>query len=290
MTTATVAPRRRIPLPGAERTTWLRYVIAILAVFTYAVPLYIAVVNAFKTNEQIAQSPVALPAPFTLDNIVDVLTNPDSDMIGTLGRTAFVTATSVALIVLLGSMLGYYIGRNDRTFQRVLLIVLLLGLSIPSQVLLIPVSQVLRSVGLLSTYPGLILYNVAFYVPFAVLIFSRFMKSIPTELDEAAAIDGAGPLRTYFTIIFPLMRPAAASVTIFVSIWIWNDFVNPLILLGPATGTTIMAGLYRTLGQYTSDFGGVFAYMFVATLPVLILFLFLQKAFVSGLVAGASKG
>ena len=290
MTTATVAPRRRIPLPGAERTTWLRYVIAILAVFTYAVPLYIAVVNAFKTNEQIAQSPVALPAPFTLDNIVDVLTNPDSDMIGTLGRTAFVTATSVALIVLLGSMLGYYIGRNDRTFQRVLLIVLLLGLSIPSQVLLIPVSQVLRSVGLLSTYPGLILYNVAFYVPFAVLIFSRFVKSIPTELDEAAAIDGAGPLRTYFTIIFPLMRPAAASVTIFVSIWIWNDFVNPLILLGPATGTTIMAGLYRTLGQYTSDFGGVFAYMFVATLPVLILFLFLQKAFVSGLVAGASKG
>jgi raffinose/stachyose/melibiose transport system permease protein len=283
MTTSIQTPRRT-PLPGADRTTWLRYIIAILAVFTYAVPLYIAVVNAFKTNAQIASSPVALPAPFTLDNIVEVFTNPDSDMVGTLLRTVLVTASSVALIVLLGSMLGYYIGRNDRVFQRVLLIVLLLGLSIPSQVLLIPVSQILRGVGLLGTYPGLILYNIAFYVPFAVLIFSRFVRSIPVELDEA------GALRTYFTIIFPLMRPAAASVTIFVSIWIWNDFVNPLILLGPATGTTVMAGLYRTLGQYTSDFGGVFGYMFVATLPVLILFLFLQRAFVSGLVAGASKG
>lgn len=286
--TTTAVPRKR--LQRADRTSWLRYVIAVLAVFTYAAPLYIAVINAFKTNDQISKSPIALPSPFTLANISDVLTNPDSDMIGTLFRTVTVTATSVALIVLLGSMLGYYIGRNDRTFQRVLLIVLLLGLSIPSQVLLIPVSQILKSIGLLSTYPGLILYNVAFYVPFAVLIFSRFVKSIPHELDEAAAIDGAGPLRTYFTIIFPLMRPAAASVTIFVSIWIWNDFVNPLILLGPATGTTIMAGLYRTLGQYTSDFGGVFAYMFVATLPIVILFLILQRAFVSGLVSGASKG
>jgi raffinose/stachyose/melibiose transport system permease protein len=287
MTTSVVHRKR---LQSADRTTWLRYVIAVLAVFVYAAPLYIAVINAFKTNEQISLSPIALPSPFTLDNISDVLTNPDSDMIGTLLRTIAVTASSVALIVLVGSMLGYYIGRNDRTFQRVLLIVLLLGLSIPSQVLLIPVSQILKSVGLLNSYPGLILYNVAFYVPFAVLIFSRFVKSIPHELDEAAAIDGAGPLRTYFTVIFPLMRPAAASVTIFVSIWIWNDFVNPLILLGPATGTTVMAGLYRTLGQYTSDFGGVFAYMFVATLPVIVLFLFLQRAFVSGLIAGASKG
>ncbi len=282
--------KRRQHLVTAETTSWLRYVIAIVAVVVYTAPLYIAVINAFKTNDQIAKSPVELPAPFTLENIIDVFANPDSDLIGTLLRTVLVTGSSVVLIVLLGSMLGYYIGRNDGTFQRVLMIVLLLGLSIPSQVLLIPVTQILRSVGLLNTYAGLILYNVAFFVPFAVLIFSRFVRSIPHELDEAAAIDGAGPLRTFFTIIFPLMRPAAASVTIFVSIWIWNDFVNPLILLGPATGTTIMAGLYRTLGQYTSDFGSVFAYMFIATLPIVILFLFLQRAFVSGLVSGSSKG
>ena len=273
-----------------EKASWLRYVVAVLAVLVYAAPLYIAVVNVFKTNDQISAEPVSLPTPFTFENVIEVFANPDSDIVGTLIRTLIVTASSVVLIIILGSMLGYYIGRNDRTFQRVLMIVLLLGLSIPSQVLLIPVTQVLKIAGLLNSYPGLILYNVAFFVPFAVLIFSRFVKSIPEELDEAASIDGAGPLRTYFTVIFPLMKPAAASVTIFVSIWIWNDFVNPLILLGPGTGTTIMTGLYRTLGQYTSEFGGVFAYMFIATLPIVILFLFLQRAFISGLTSGASKG
>jgi raffinose/stachyose/melibiose transport system permease protein len=273
-----------------NHASFLRRIIATLAVIVYAAPLSISIINTFKSNEQIMLSPVSLPDPATMENVVDVLTNPDSDIWGTLIRTALITASSVLLIVILGSMLGYYIGRNDGPFQRSLTVALLLGLAIPSQVLLIPVSQVLKAVGLLNTYFGLVIYNVAFFVPFSMLIFSRFVRSIPTELDEAAAIDGAGPLRTYFTVIFPLLRPAAASVTIFVSIWIWNDFVNPLILLGPETGTTIMAGLYRTLGQYTSNYGSVFAYMFLATLPIIILFLMLQKAFVSGLTSGASKG
>jgi raffinose/stachyose/melibiose transport system permease protein len=275
---------------GDNHATFLRRIIATLAVIIYAAPLSISIINTFKTNEQITLSPASLPDPPTMENVLDVLTNPDSDIWGTLIRTALITASSVLLIVLLGSMLGYYIGRNDRPFQRFLTVALLLGLAIPSQVLLIPVSQVLKSVGLLNTYFGLVIYNVAFFVPFSMLLFSRFVRSIPTELDEAAAIDGAGPLRTYFTVILPLLRPAAASVTIFVSIWIWNDFVNPLILLGPETGTTIMAGLYRTLGQYTANYGSVFAYMFIATLPIVILFLMLQKAFVSGLTSGASKG
>jgi raffinose/stachyose/melibiose transport system permease protein len=282
--------KSKISKQSENYTSPIRRIVAVTAVTIYAAPLYIAIVNAFKENSQIVTAPAALPAPFTLANVSDVLTNPDSDMWGTLLRTALITASSVFLVVLLGSMLGYYIGRNDRPFQRVLTVALLFGLAIPSQVLLIPVSQVLKSVGLLNSYLGLVLYNVAFFVPFSMLIFSRFVKSIPTELDEAAAIDGAGPLRTYFTVILPLLRPAAASVTIFVSIWIWNDFVNPLILLGPETGTTIMAGLYRTLGQYTAEYGSVFAYMFLATLPIVILFLILQKAFVSGLTAGASKG
>lgn len=286
----TQVKKRKRAAYSENHTSVFRRVLAVIAVVVYAAPLYIAVVNAFKTNDQIVMAPAALPAPFTTANITDVLTNPDSDIWNTLVRTALITGSSVLLIVLLGSMLGYYIGRNDRTLQKVLTVVLLLGLAIPSQVLLIPVSQVLKSVGLLNTYVGLVLYNVAFFVPFSMLLFSRFVRSIPTELDEAAAIDGAGPLRTYFTVIFPLLRPAAASVTIFVSIWVWNDFVNPLILLGPATGTTIMAGLYRTLGQYTANYGAVFAYMFLGTLPIVILFLVLQKAFVSGLTAGAAKG
>ena len=267
-----------------------RYAFAVLAIAIYALPLYLAIINTFKTNKQIVQDPAGAPAPFTFNNVVKVLTDPESDLVPTLLRTVIITVLVVILAVLLGSMLGYYVARHESSVTRVLMLLLLLGLAIPSQVLLIPLSQTLRALGLMGTYAGLIVSDVGFFVPFAVLIFSRFIGSIPRELDESANIDGAGPLRTYFSIIFPLTRPAAASVAIFISVWVWNDFVNPLILLGPATGTTIMAGLYRTLGQYTSDFGTTFAYMFVASLPILIIFLALQRSFISGLTSGATKG
>jgi raffinose/stachyose/melibiose transport system permease protein len=267
-----------------------RYAFAVIAVAIYALPLYLAIMNTFKTNKQIVQDPAGTPAPFTLGNVVKVLTDPESDLVPTLLRTVIITVLVVILAVVLGSMLGYYVARHESPVTRVLMLLLLLGLAIPSQVLLIPLSQTLRAFGLMGTYAGLIVSDVGFFVPFAVLIFSRFIGSIPRELDESANIDGAGPLRTYFSIIFPLTRPAAASVAIFISVWVWNDFVNPLILLGPATGTTIMAGLYRTLGQYTSDFGTTFAYMFVASLPILIIFLALQRSFISGLTSGATKG
>ncbi|GGK93023.1 sugar ABC transporter permease [Salinibacterium xinjiangense] len=268
----------------------MRYIVAIAAIAAYALPLYLAIINTFKTNEQIIADPGGAPAPFTMGNVINVLTNPESDIPPTLLRTSLITLTVVTLVVLLGAMLGYYVARHDSAATRVLMLTLLLGLAVPAQVLLIPLTQTFRGLGIMGTYAALIISDVGFFVPFSVLIFSRFVRSIPKELDESASIDGAGPLRSFFLIIFPLTRPAAASVAIFVSVWVWNDFVNPLILLGPATGTTIMAGLYRTLGQYTSDFGTTFAYMFVASVPLLILFLALQRSFISGLTSGSTKG
>ena len=273
-----------------DRVSAGRYLISIVAIAVYALPLYLAVINTFKQNEQIVEDPAGAPKPFTLANVSAVLTDPESDIVSTLLRTVAITSIVVVVVVFLGSMLGYYMARNDSPVTRALMLFLLLGLAVPSQVLLIPLTQTLRTLGLMGTFAGLVISDVGFFVPFAVLIFSRFMGSIPRELDESASIDGAGPLRTYFSIILPLTRPAAASVAIFLSVWVWNDFVTPLILLGPGTGTTIMAGLYRTLGQYTSDFGTTFAYLFVASLPVLIIFLALQRSFVSGLTSGATKG
>ncbi|MET8943152.1 carbohydrate ABC transporter permease [Streptomyces sp. NPDC004542] len=278
------------PPAGGGRTTVRRYLAAILVTAGYALPLYLAIVNVFKPNAQITAHPMSLPSPFTLGNLISVFDSPDYDLVGTLVRTLVITAVSMACVVLLGSMLGYYLGRHQGPLQRVLTGVLLLGLAIPFQVILIPVTQVLRPLNLLNTYAGLVVFNVGYYIPFAVLVFSRFVREIPRELDEAAALDGAGPVRIFTRVVFPLMHPAMASVAIFVSVWVWNDFVNPLILLGPDKGTTIMTGIYRSLGQFNSDFGTTFAFMFVASLPLLILFLLLQKRFVSGLTSGATKG
>ncbi|WP_347599540.1 carbohydrate ABC transporter permease [Acrocarpospora sp. B8E8] len=133
-------------------------------------------------------------------------------------------------------------------------------------------TSVLKAFDLMATLQGLVLVNVGYYVPFGVLLFMGFVKGVPRELEEAAELDGASRFRVFWQVVFPLLRPASASVLIFLGVWIWNDFLTPLIVLGPDSGTTVTVGVYRAIGQYESDFGDLFAFMFLATLPILIFY------------------
>jgi raffinose/stachyose/melibiose transport system permease protein len=256
----------------------------------FFVPLYMALVNVFKEGAKIAPSPGSLPIPPTLDNIRQVLNRPDHLFWVSLTNSIIVTSLSIGVLTVLSAMLGHYLARTPSRWTRWLTLLLLSGLMIPPQVILKPITDVLREVGLMTTLPGLILFNVGYYVPFGVFVFSGFMRTIPIELEESAQIDGATRMQVFWRIVFPLLRPATASVLIFLGVWIWNDFLNPLIILGPSLGTTVTTGIYRSIGQYQQDFGALFAFMFLATLPVLIFFLFLQKHFVKGLTGGATKG
>jgi raffinose/stachyose/melibiose transport system permease protein len=268
----------------------VRSLVALLATAVFGIPLYLAVVNALKTNEQIRSAPAALPAPFTMSNITEVFASPNSTFLSNLLHSVLIAMPSVGGVILLGSMLGYYLGRTEGWAPRLLQAVLLIGLSLPFQVLLLPLSLILQTLQLQGSYAGLILFNVAYYVPFSAFVYARFMKTVPRELDEAAAIDGAGPLRTFAIIIVPLLRPTTASVMIFVGVWVWNDFLNPLILLGPSGGSTVTTGIYLAIGQFNTDFGTMFALTLLAALPVLVFFLVLQDRFVAGLTSGATKG
>jgi raffinose/stachyose/melibiose transport system permease protein len=163
-------------------------------------------------------------------------------------------------------------------------------LMIPTAVIVTPITQILRSLGLMNTVPGLVLANLGYYIPFGVFVFAGFVRSIPLELEESATMDGASPFQVFWRIVFPLLRPATASVLIFLGVWIWNDFLDPLIILGPGRGTTVTTGIYRSIGQYQANFGAMFALMFLATLPVLVFYLALQRHFVKGLTGGAVKG
>jgi raffinose/stachyose/melibiose transport system permease protein len=256
----------------------------------FFVPLYMALVNVFKEGPKIAPSPASLPIPPTLDNIRQVLGRSDHLFWVSLINSILVTSLSIGILTVLSAMLGHYLARTANRWTRWLTLLLLSGLMIPPQVILKPITDVLRQVGLMTTLPGLILFNVGYYVPFGVFVFTGFIRSIPIELEESAQIDGATRMQVFWRIVFPLLRPATASVLIFLGVWIWNDFLNPLIILGPSLGTTVTTGIYRSIGQYQQDFGALFAFMFLATLPVLIFFLFLQKHFVKGLTGGATKG
>ncbi|MEU0532988.1 carbohydrate ABC transporter permease [Amycolatopsis tolypomycina] len=268
----------------------VRPTFALLAGAVFFVPLYLVLANVFKRGERIAPSPASLPAPPTLANIQAVLTRPDGLFWVSLTNSIVVTVLSILALTVLSAMLGHYLARSTRRWTKVLTLVLLAGLMIPPQVILIPITDVLRVTHLMATLQGLILFNVGYYVPFGVFVFTGFIRGVPVELEEAALLDGANRMQAFWRVVFPLLRPATASVLIFLGVWIWNDFIDPLIILGPSQGTTITTGIYRSIGQYQADLGSVFALMFLATLPVLIFYLALQKQFVKGLTGGATKG
>ncbi|MGC3955189.1 MAG: carbohydrate ABC transporter permease [Propionicimonas sp.] len=267
-----------------------RLVTTLLVAAIFFLPLYVAIVNVFKTSDEVVASPLGLPTHPTLDNLVGVLTRTDRLYWDGLLNSLTLTGFSLVITTLLAAMSAHYLVRSDRLWGKVLLGIMLTGLMIPPAVIMLPITRILRAVELMGTMPGAILVNIGYYLPFAVFVFIGFVRSVPKELEEAASVDGASRMRTFWQIVFPLLRPASASVAIFLGVWIWNDFLTPLLVLGPGTGNTITVGIYRSIGPYQQDYGAVFAFMFLATIPVLVFYLAFQKHFVRGLTGGATKG
>ena len=271
-------------------TSPLRTLSALVVTAVFIMPIYLVLTNTFKPGSQIFAHPGTLPVPPTLENFRTVL-----DGQGQLFWTGLINSIQVTTLTVVGStalsgMMAHYLVRSKSRLAKAVTGLVLAGLMIPSAVTLMPLLQVLGRVHLMGTIPGLVLADIAANLPFGVLVFMGFIKSIPIDLEEAAALDGAGSMRTYWTIVFPLMRPAAASVLIFIAVGVWNDFVTPLIVLGPSNGNTVTVGIYTEISQYVSDYGAVFAFMVLATIPILLLFVFFQRYFVKGLLGGATKG
>ena len=252
--------------------------------------VFIVLINSVKESSQILGDPLGIPTKPTFQNFSKVLDPAQSDLLPGLKRSFIVTIVSALLTCVLSAGLAYTLARSRTRASKIFTAILLAGFMVPGQVLLVPLVEVLRRLHLLGSYLGLIFANVGFFLPFGVFVFTRFIRGISRELDEAAAIDGASKSRTFWVIIFPLLRPATASILIFLGVWIWNDFLAPLIILGPLTGQTVITGLfYQVSSRQITDYGTIFAYMIVASLPILVFFLTLQKQFISGLTAGATK-
>ncbi|OHD69103.1 MAG: hypothetical protein A2177_08385, partial [Spirochaetes bacterium RBG_13_68_11] len=233
---------------------------------------------------------LAIPfARLTLDNLARNLTSPNFNILIAYGTSFVISSLTVGFVILAATMMSYVISRHPRGFYRYSYVLLLAGLLVPAQVILLPLVQILRRLHLVSTVPGLLLANIAWYLPFASFIFVGYIRTIPTQLDESARIDGANELTIFFRIVYPLIGPAVASVIIFVALWTWNDFVNPLIILGSSRFYTVTIGVYRSVGQYTQKWDDVFAIVLLAILPVTMFYLFMQRYFISGMTAGALK-
>jgi multiple sugar transport system permease protein/raffinose/stachyose/melibiose transport system permease protein len=268
----------------------VRLIVAILVILAFVSPIYLTIVNAFKPERDIVSDPAAPPTHPTLSNLSTALSRPDHLLQLGLRNSVITVVCSVLLLIPLSSAFSFYISRRRTRLRAAILAMLAAGLMIPPQVVLLPTIHILTLVGLDHTYPGLILSNIGGgYLSFAVFVYVGFMRAIPEEIVEAARIDGATGLRIWWKIIMPLVRPATATVAIFLSLWIWNDFLNPLFILGPLQGQTITTGLYLSVGQFQMNYGQLFGIMFLAGVIPVVGYLAMQKQFIAGLTTGSTK-
>lgn len=267
---------------------WIKNTLVLFLSLVYLTPLYIAIVNSVKPYNEIIMSPLSLPKAFTLDNFAEAFRS--SNIIGLYKTSITITVSSVVLLILLASTSAYIIARRNKKIFSILYVFALAGIMVPPVVTLVPSIKTLSALNLLYTAPGLLLFYGGTYFSTTIFLYVGFIKSIPVSLDESAYMDGANAFQIFFRIIFPLVKPCTATAIIFLGMWIWNDFLNPMYILGSTSGRTITTGIYNAIGAYTSQWNLVFANVVLASIPIVLLYLSMQNQFMKGLTAGAVKG
>lgn len=260
--------------------------LVLLAIFVL-LPIYIAFANAFKNSDIILSQPLSIPIPPTLQNIRDVLTSPNTNLGEMYANSIVLMVIGTIITIIVSSMAAYYLARKKTKAAAGLRLYFMLGIMVPYVIVYLPLAILLRNMGIPLGVPVLIFVFVSGNISFATFMYTNYFYSLPIELEEAAAIDGASRMQIFWRILFPLVRPCTATIAIFVGLGIWNDFQTPL-LMGQIK--TITVGIYTAVGPHSANWGIVFAYVLFAAVPVIVAYLCFQKSFVEGLTAGAVKG
>jgi raffinose/stachyose/melibiose transport system permease protein len=278
-----------VRLRRAWSAVWVDGAALVVALVVFVVPFLFILLTAAKTRAEASQLEFSLPANWLLlDNIRAVITYGNNRMILALWNSTLLTVGSVTLIVLLSALVAFVLQRRQDRLASAVTALMLAGLIIPPAV--VPTVFLLQSIGLYKSLFGMILVEVAFAMPFAILVLRAFMASIPREIDEAAIIDGASPLRVFFSVILPLLRPAIITVIVVTSVAVYNDFTGPLYFLPGNQNVTAQLTLFNFQSQFNTQWNLLFADVVVVTIPPLIMFLFFQRQIVSGLTSGAVRG
>ena len=270
------------------RKSWLDVVALIVVGILYVVPFMFIFLTAAKPQAEAGLFQFTWPSQFQLfANIREVLAFGDNRMYRAFWNSIVLTVGSVSLIVFLSAFVAFVMQRrNDRT-AAVANAFVLSGLIIPPA--LVPTIFLLQRLGIYKTIPGLVFVEVAFLIPFAILVFRAFMATIPREIDEAAIVDGASPLQVFTQIILPLLWPAIVTVIVLTSVIVYSDFTLPTYFLPGKENITVQVTLFGFMSQFGSQWNLMFAAVLIITIPPLILFLFFQRQIVSGLTSGAIR-
>lgn len=258
------------------------------AAVIFIIPFLFMLVNSLKERRESNLLNLSLPEIFHWENYATVFSANNYQILTAFKNSILITACSVLLLVILGSMAGYVLQRRTDKAHRFINSLILTGLMVPAAIL--PTIWMMQNMHIYKTLFGMIMIEVALQIPFTIMLYRGFMNSIPEELEEAGYIDGCSKLKLFTAIIFPLLKPVSATVIILNAVTIFNDFTNPLYFLPGAKNVTVQLTLYKFMGQYSSSYNLLFADVIIIIIPMLILFIFFSKRIVSGMVAGAVKG
>lgn len=263
--------------------------ITLLVMAFYIFPIYIALMTALKSPKETAESIMALPTAICWDNFITGMRKTQFGR--AMVNSAIVTFPSVVLIVICSSMSGYTIARNGRRHKGIKAMdkVYLASMMIPFQVLMIPVYKMYKTLDLLNTRIGMILILTGVSIAYSTFLYVGFVKGIPMEIEEAALIDGCGPLRAFKEVVFPLLKPITATVASLHVMWLWNDFNMALILISKEEVRPLTVKQYYFFDEYSAQYGPAFAAAILGMIPVLLVFIVMQKHIVNGISAGAVK-
>jgi len=263
---------------------------AVLAsIIIFLVPFAFIFLTASKTRLEAAQLEFSLPSTWNLwQNVVDALSFRDYMLVLAFWNSTILTIGSVTLLVIFSAMIAYIWQRRRSRLNPWVNGLVLAGLIVPPAV--VPTIWVMQALHIFKTMPGLIFIEVAFGLSFSVLTFRAFIGSIPRELDEAAILDGAGPLRLFFQVIFPLLRSVIITIVVVQSVFVFNDFQNPLYFLPGNKNATVQLTLFNFQSQQSTSYNLLFATILLVTIPMLVMYIFFNKRIVAGLTGGAIKG
>ncbi len=283
------------------------YPMLVIAAAVFVAPIIIVLYNSFKNKLYIMSSPFSFPNANTFDltnytrgivnsgffgkwfsSLVGVYTS--SSVVGAFGRSVFITVSSVAVLVLFSSMAAWYINRSGSKLCRAIYYLLVFSMVVPFQMVMYTMTSVVMSASL-NNPVGIVFVYLGFGAGLSVFMYSGFVKSVPLEIEEAAMIDGCNPIQTFFKIVFPVLKPITVTVAILQTMWVWNDYLLPYLVLGSKYKTIPVAVQLAMQGAYGSvDWGSFMAMLVVAIIPIVVFYLFGQKYIINGVVAGAVKG
>lgn len=274
-----------------KKTNWTAMVVLILGLSAIVFPLYLTVIIAFKQPSEMTNSIsgiLSLPKTWSLSNFKEAMRV--TDFWRSLRNSLLITTITVALSIIIHSMMGYVLGRNKGSskFYNFVYLFIVSGMFVPFAILMMPLAKQTAELGLANWFGVIILY-VVFYMPMNILLYSGYLVNIPMALEEAARVDGASTWRTYWKIIFPIMKPMHATVAVLTALAVWNDVMTPLVIMAGSDQNTLPLAQLNFQSQFGTNYNLAFASYLLALIPILIFYVVCQKQILNGVVNGAVK-